>query len=366
MCTKFTALEVGKGDAFLLQNQGWNCLFDAGQYSNIIKILKDKGIHRLHLAICSHNDVDHAKGLIELLKDGSIAIDEIWLPGYFANIIQFVTEHLIDCEEIEFIARYKYPDELNYQTDGRDVEFNHSKNENNDKINELLFGNDPLTVPIDNLNDDCYKRLRYCLDCLLCYKSHQKSFPHIFKRLERIMEIAILAYKKNCKIRWFEPIKGCAKNSIDYGLKALNSKEIIRVKKLINLHAFAFAIHLSVVNIYSLVYEYWNDNLPIVRFSADSDCECQSAPYNNHIIVTAPHHGSDNNRKVFNAINNNNVIWVRSDCKTKKRPCDVFKNLKNKYCLACYTHGFRKEIIFEYDKVSKQWNYVCGELCRCK
>ena len=92
MSTVFTALEVGKGDAFLIQTPGWNCLFDAGQYPNIIGLLQGKGIYKLDLAICSHNDVDHAKGFIELLKDRSIAIDEIWLPSIFASIIQFVKE----------------------------------------------------------------------------------------------------------------------------------------------------------------------------------------------------------------------------------------------------------------------------------
>ena len=33
------------------------------------------------------------------------------------------------------------------------------------------------------------------------------------------------------------------------------------------------------------VYEYLKNDIPIIRFSADSDCECQSQPYIDNIII---------------------------------------------------------------------------------
>jgi hypothetical protein len=257
MSTRFTALEIGKGDAFLLRTPEWNCLFDAGQYPTIIELLQQKGIDRLHLAICSHNDVDHAKGFIELLQDGTIKIDEIWLPGIFASIIQFVKDNHINSEEIKYLGNYKSPNELGFPKNDQDLEMNNSKNENNQIINEsLLFGNEPLIISTNSLNDDDNNSLQICLNSLLYYRFYHKSFPKLFRNFERIMKIALLAYNNKCKIRWFEPIAGCTKCHIDYGLIALNSKEIVQVKKLNDLNALALAIHLSVVNKYSLVFEY--------------------------------------------------------------------------------------------------------------
>lgn len=110
MSLKFHALEVGSGDAFLLENNGWYCLFDAGgAKKRIVDLLKEKGIYKLNLAICSHNDKDHANGFLGLLDHNSgIDIDEIWLPGTWAKIIEFVTKRGIPVMYIEYYYdRYK-------------------------------------------------------------------------------------------------------------------------------------------------------------------------------------------------------------------------------------------------------------------
>lgn len=365
MSTVFTALEVGKGDAFLLQTPGWNCLFDAGQYSNIIRLLQEKGIDNLNLAICSHNDVDHAKGFIELLLDGSITIDEIWLPSTFANVIQFVKDNNIQYEEIEYLARYRYPKENDCQKDNQDEGRYYSKNENKQAdIESLLHNNDCSAIPVEKLIDDnlikSYDNYLYWINY---YRSNHRSVPQIVLSLDRIMSIAILAFNRRCRIRWFEPTIGCACNSIDYGFVALNCREISRLKKIMHLHAFARAVQLTVVNHYSLVFEYQKDNVPIIRFSADSDCECGNSPYKNSIIITAPHHGSEANANVYKAFENENVIWVRSDCKSQSRPCYEFKSMKTRYCLACKrkTHDFKEEICFEY--IGNHWWHIKGNRC---
>lgn len=100
MSTRFTALTIKEGDAFLLEDNGWNCLFDSGVDDKIVDLLKYKGINKLDLAICSHNDEDHAQGFIELLESGFI-IDEIWLPGLWASILQYIKNHNIHSQEIE-------------------------------------------------------------------------------------------------------------------------------------------------------------------------------------------------------------------------------------------------------------------------
>lgn len=52
MSLKFTALTIREGDAFLLEDNGWKCLFDSGKDGIIVDLLKHKGIDKLDLAIC--------------------------------------------------------------------------------------------------------------------------------------------------------------------------------------------------------------------------------------------------------------------------------------------------------------------------
>lgn len=89
MSLSFSALEVGQGDAFLLEKEGWRCLFDSGgSKSGLESLLKNKRINHLNLAVCSHNDFDHIDGFLGILDTNSkITVDEIWLPGLFGSII---------------------------------------------------------------------------------------------------------------------------------------------------------------------------------------------------------------------------------------------------------------------------------------
>lgn len=382
MCTKFTALEVGSGDAFLLEESesNWKCLYDAGgSKSTIVSLMKKKKITKINLAICSHNDIDHANGFIGLLQS-NIIIDEIWLPGTWASVLKYVRDKRVGREEAYFLDRVEY--EYNIKTiDDSIFRINEDGPfaENNNEITFLLDPESEETIEDFDDSLSCYSELielnevikeLFPLPYLYFLLHHRKQgieakYISLVLAIDNIIKIAGLAYQKGCKIRWFNPVDYCTLDSVNYGFVALNSHELFSVQKPRNAHCFALLCLLTVVNKYSLVFDCWKDDIPIIRFSADSDCTYKSASYNEKIIVTAPHHGSDDNRKVYNAINNNNVIWVRSDGKSRKRPCSDFKNLKNKYCLACYTHGFRKEIIFEYDKGSKQWNCISGYSCKC-
>ena len=66
-------------------------------------------------------------------------------------------------------------------------------------------------------------------------------------------------------------------------------------------------------------------------------------------------------------IDNDRVIWVRSDRKISTRPCEEYKKMKERYCLACkHRNPSRKEICFEYDESKKQWICNTGERCVCR
>ena len=328
-------------------------LFDSGgSQSKIDTLLCKKQITNIDVAICSHNDIDHSNGFIGLLNSKKIKIGELWLPGLWANILQFV----IDNKEGSRVIWGSF--------------FNYEKREDIAEY-EQLFMPERDSTPIDYFDD----QLSYISEIVDFQKWNHWRYSYYFKRtgflsikLDRILQIAGLAYQNGCKIRWFKPTHNnpCVKNMIDYGLVALNSTKICQVQHFKDTFSFLQALTLTEENEYSLVFEYLKNDIPVVRFSADSDCICQSVDsYQNNIIVTAPHHGSDANATVYNNLNGNDIIWIRSDRKSSKRPCGTFKGLKNKYCGACYSKNIKSEICFEYNDTKKCWCYCSGHSCSC-
>lgn len=470
MSTRFTALEIGSGDAFLLEDEGKTILFDSGgNKSHIKRLLKEEGVTRINLAICSHNDGDHANGFIGLLKS-DIDIDEIWLPYWWSSILQYANDHVIDWYKVESISNEineanikDYNPELMFSEEHEPIFLDKHQTLSGEAFESVLSElaermnyKDILSNPyrlffelaydiahnmIDSLAHDTRHELSIDLlpfeahnvaqqvsnevardiARLVVYHiadpvarhvaNHASNGPHTADILRNylcdhnqilaylpshsfnylvtssnsnssirimfnnIMEIAVLAHKRGCAIKWFEPTKNCTRFPIlGTNFIALNSTLKRKVQKLSDTIALAFALHLTVENEYSLAFEYLNeDGIPIVRFSADSDCECGSLPYNKSIIITAPHHGSEANANVYDAIdpnNQDNIIWVRSDAlnKTQGRPCDKFKSRKNKYCLACkYRISNKKfEVCFEYNTLSQQWKPIHGYTCNCQ
>lgn len=409
MSTRFTALEVGSGDAFLLEDGDRKILFDSGGSQDlIVRLLKKKKIKKIDLAICSHNDKDHSNGFLGLLKS-DIAIDEIWLPANWASILHSMKHHHpyvfmklfchfrhynreyleLEGREIkmyngESVSVDSFQEELSF-FERRDLEYyfymgkkyayikeERIEIEHNYYRNKKHFPrhfNDESCEFNDGTPDFCIKN---CTHKQGCRKYDEYTATDILINLEKIMEIANAAHKKCPKIKWFEPIKSCCQNKLDYGFVALNSVKSHRIRE-IDHHPLAFlcalyTITLTKENEYSLVFEFHKDDIPVVRFSADSDSTCQSKmPYNDNIIITAPHHGSEANKGVYGAIENDNVIWVRSDRKISTRPCEEYKTMEKRYCLAC-SHRLpsRKEICFEYDKSKKQWICNTGERCVCR
>ncbi len=360
MLMKFTALEIGSGDAFLLQDNERNTLFDAGgSKSKIVKVLKDNEVSQIDLAICSHNDKDHANGFIGLLMQPDICIKEIWLPGIWASIVQYVIDHRSEFHKIWPLIV-----------------------QNNDKYEECYYTPDDLFgkefIQVKDFNNKLSSSIEKLGDMRIMDRKSELKFNSLQKpkrgssflcaNFDRILKIVKLACEKGVKMSWFEPTNVCVKNVIDYGFVALNSKLIRRVRFIKDPMAFLHALTLTEANKHSLVFEYIKNDIPVVRFSADSDCICQSVTpqYTNNIIVTAPHHGSAANANVYTGIQGQDIIWVRSDGKTSNRPCDEFKKLPVKYCLVCQTNGFKTEISFEYDFSTKKWGCLKGKACQCK
>ena len=93
---RLVALPI-KGDAFLLQRDGFNILVDGGLNKNALPQFLASDMPKLkfiHIAVCTHSDSDHANGFTELLdkwrpqKEGEPApIGEFWLPGSWSAVV---------------------------------------------------------------------------------------------------------------------------------------------------------------------------------------------------------------------------------------------------------------------------------------
>lgn len=362
MSLQFNALEVGSGDAFLIEEEEKKYLFDAGgSKSTIVNLLRKKKINKLDLAICSHNDIDHANGFIGLLES-SIDIDEIWLPGTWTSILQYVKDNGVGPEVLDFLFDLCESEESQHE-----ISDNLKEDIYNHQYVEISDFDEHLSYFSDLYENYILSQSQFYLCRHFFYHGFSSKTLSLFIQLDKIIKIAALAYQKGCKILWFEPLDSCAQNDVAYGFRALNSQKVVTVKR-INKDpiSFFYLLNLTVENEYSLIFEFLHGNKPIVRFSADSAQSCQSeTPYSQNIIITAPHHGSDANACVYNTIKGDDIVWVRSDRKSSKRPCQEFKKLKEKYCLACFTKKFKKEVRFEYDNRSKKWNYQSGNKCNC-
>lgn len=383
MSLKFTALEVGSGDAFLLEDGDKKILFDSGGNQKlIVRLLKKHKIKNIDIAVCSHNDKDHANGFIGLLKS-NIAIKEIWLPGTWASIIRsaasFFKQGFNYCYEGENFFFWSRHFDADREKHYYDELFSSPKGE---------FSTDQLIEDLEYINSimehkckDCRRYLESEKRCFFDRKhfvedndyrvQHMKKMATKLKiKFDKIIKIAELAYKSCGNVRWFEPANSCTKTRIDNNFIMLNANEIAYVRKFDDPLMLMFALSLTVENEYSLILEYLHNNIPVVRFSADSNLSCQSQyPYSNSIIVTAPHHGSAANDNVYTNLKGNDIIWVRSDAikKTQGRPCQMFKKQNNKYCLSCvHRNPVISEICFVYDSNNKKWIHQHGVSCGCK
>ena len=372
MSLHFRALEVEEGDAFLLQDSNWCCLFDSGKSpKDIISLLDNHAIDKIDLAICSHNDIDHSNGFLGLLKS-SKTISEIWLPALWANLTLFVIEHHceIDFEvdsapdpiDIDYLRHYFIEDSNNEVLESSILETLF-------EFNKEPFETEHFNHFLKNFSENVSKYFPiHCPNCMFkTYKNYlpPKQYDNLVKHLGNIMDIATLACKKGSVIRWFEPGIYCLNNEIAYGFVALNSHKIATIKRIKGFVQFLTVLQLTVVNKYSLVFEYKKNDTPVVRFSADSDSSCQSVyPYKNNIIITVPHHGSRSNDCVYQNIKGDDIIWVRSG-NTNGTLSDSFMKFNPKFCVSCHFRAITSEIHFIFDERNQKWIHVSGKFCNC-
>ncbi len=306
MASKFTALALTKGEAFLLETmvggKPFTVLVDSGnrkgsktRHPLVDAISHQAGtIDRIDVAICTHKDADHSSGFANFadhwLRDGG-EIGEFWLPGRWATIFplalfhpdvffetlmagadrlgEFRREHRTQADRDEHLSgllRELRTGPLETYNAGRDrAERHHDERSIEQRLADAL-GVDPNDIggyeTPDWLDEEQIERLPspswHWLDPFFLNIFHQ-----LIQKAKEIARIADCAVRNRIPIRWFDydaySAAGFASGGEPNLLVPLNARELVKppvppdASLQFALH-MAFSLELSPQNVASLVF----------------------------------------------------------------------------------------------------------------
>ena len=357
-----------------------------GSVSLISRLFSNNvGRNRVNIVVCTHNDSDHAKGILGLLKS-EICCKELWLPASWYQRLndllqrpsEFLSELNLNVTESQSNGKTGTSGFLKFD-DFLDPIYKRLQTQNNDANNiELKME----TLESDARQNVCglynsfeahFSSFLACLDTLGPTVTpgtfHLKSAARAAFRMGNIYLNAI---KKKAHIRWFEydadqPACGGEKNF----LIPVNSRETStwRNRKMSAIEYVA----LTAINTESLVfYSPRTDNCLGTLFTSDSNLEFkQSIDWHDGMIVTAPHHGSESNYESYQrfakeADSKIEVNWVRSDGNFKRRPGTSYLALTGpRFCTLCRNCGKPKQSV-NLTLCGGKWVPVGTRKCCCK
>jgi ribonuclease BN (tRNA processing enzyme) len=333
---EFSALPVKKGDAFLLNFKGIFILVDGGvNQEHICSLLSQENIpdKRIHIIICTHYDADHINGILGILKSNKWKFNEIWLPEILGSIGYTISK-----------SHRKW---LNALRKFREI-----------SVGESINSSDLPYVDKDNNEDVSIASLNLFLNFRFFYYQQHPSWVYdepeidndgeIITNLHSACSMVKNSLSSGAYVRWFKYKN--AEQSIDCGnnMIAINSIETgVTIYDPIQL---AKALLLTTINKESLVFLFNHNHFPNVLFAADSDLKfSKSISLKDNSIVTAPHHGSDENKKAYSIIVGKNLCFVRSDSFNNTRPCNTYIDQLNRYCTRCRNASNEQKVILEFD-----------------
>ena len=331
----FTALPVGKGDSFLWRpDDATSVLVDGGQRrQQALCELRSRGVAKLDVMICTHGDSDHAKGLIAILKAPDISVEEVWVPARWGDGLgQLATDpHKVLFQlarECEASGLGRLESDLAPDGDG-----------DGDGDGDELDLKD-VEVQVSDGPD---------LENVLAW--HAGIFPWFLvggpipsgtlwlEALEvagHIWNVVREALHSGATLRWFK--YGDPPSGGHQWLYPVNAAQTVRARRAEN---FLRWLRLSLKNEEALVFVGESDDSPPLLFSSDSDFQFGLGKIpQQHMLVTAPHHGSAANGPVYGLLAKHagaNHLWVRSDTPSKARPCGEYIKIAaaERACTAC-------------------------------
>lgn len=393
------------GESFLLQRGGKNILVDGGYGCK--KLADSLGspavaVRHLDIVVCTHADMDHAGGLVELLDKSAITVGEFWLPGEWGDVLP----GLLQAPRVVMTGLL---DELDDEP-GWAEELGRHQGEDGDKDADEALVHGRLTTerrerggnqrrqgvlrsPERKESREGLAWLRRQVSNVLVDDAEQNKaaaqaferarrkvqrqinngqvrqpwgtlFLHAIKTAKRIHDIAAQAMRHNVNVRWFDFQSFIDHRQASGGepglLVPLNAVELVEPPPANTF--MQFLTRLTPVNEQSLVFLSREDDDPLCRtidvvFTADSPLGDgfeyaksflpQSEP-DRWAIATAPHHGSDNNRIAYDHLNQMIpvLLWVRSGG-LESHPGEKFRHLPmwQRACTHCPHHAYQRSLV---------------------
>ncbi len=380
MAKRFVGIGVGQGDAFFLETEeGFTALIDGGR--SVVgfpsEFRRATGCDRVDVIVCTHNDSDHANGVIGFLQEG-LSCNEVWLPGSWRDRLEDLfysprgfTDELIgniatlrgEVESLEQVA-------TDFDEAGA-LEDRPETNATEGLVEGALGGDVEEFVP------------EWDWPCLLPWYPRWVPGPLTFDERKwrlfleavgagkRIRQITKLAYDRGCPIRWFEFSGSGASGGMQGKLVPVNARQVLQVRP--RKWSALMYLALTVVNKQSLVFLAPQDNGPGILFTADSDLKF-SHPISWHdgMVITAPHHGAEANAPAYERFkkqmpHESSSIWVRSDGRSRSRPGPSFLNLKvPRFCTICRPpEALKQDLAFTFNGLHWQHS-VRTRKCSCR
>ena len=341
-----------------MERDGKSVLIDGGKsiksFSNQFK--NTTGINFVNYLVCTHNDSDHANGILGFIQDG-FRCDEVWLPGSWTyrwkDLLNDNKHNLCNILADEIIKYFEEKDGLSsplLEDIGDDYTEKLLDNpcindcSNSIDLCEIMYESELAMEGSANNDDRWHNNLKDLELSLFKFRKLNHKQYELFltaiEAAERIRLIALSAFHHGIPIRWFEYSPSKSPSGGNDILRPINAVQIDLVNK--PHMKFLDYIALSVSNKKCLVFESpKNMTFPGALFLADSDLSFKQAIPANCGLITAPHHGSESNARAYQRLILENVIndctvWVRSDGNFKSRPGSPFiKAQGRKFCTLC-------------------------------
>lgn len=370
--SKFIAIRVGQGDAFFTEKGDMAFLVDGGRSISSFpcQFLRATGRNHIDVLTCTHNDSDHGNGVLGFLLAG-LKAEEVWLPASWLDRLEdiilrpegFLKELVEDIEELpedQVMGLSQLGDKYATETRNKDS-----------RVVEV--GSQELYRAFEQVSD-----MEWFSTLSLGYgfppTNKRKMFVEAVSGAKLIREIALAAYLSGSLIKWFDFIgdKNLAQaaGGIRDVLIPVNAVEVAQIRR--PKRGALKYIALTRSNKQSLVFTSpKTKDDPGVLFTADSNLRFyQQISWHEHMIITAPHHGSEANQHAYSIFKNEtggmDVSWVRSDGRFSKRPGKSFLTINNrKFCTLCRNSRLPKQDV-RLVMVTHSWHPLHTRKCICQ
>ncbi len=417
---KLLALPIA-GDAYLLQSQGVKILVDGGHSSLSLSTAlssPDVAARELDIVVCTHADLDHAGGLVDLLDKRDIRVGEFWLPGAWGDALpallsqpSLVMDALVqemqnwspdaegpsdqDEEEFENGLHARIAAERRSMLADRRREVAVRPPDSNDSKAGVrwlrgFLDDDQRRDAGDTAAAKAFDRgrrlVRHRASARRLNEQQRSLWLRTIKTAERIRQIAVQAVRHDVPVRWFD-FGEFAKTRTAIGgepglLVPLNSVELLFPPRPVE--AMSYLARLTPVNEECLVFlaegeRSWPWDFAVI-FTGDSPLGFGTGYGDSFlggnfdeiraVVATAPHHGSESNRVAYQHMNavTRVTLWLRSGG-SSRHPGPTFRGLPDvmRLCTSCPHRGHARRLAVVHLSHPEWWPVLrtTGHECNC-